>query len=191
MKTLRHAKRFFAILLAVCAVKGTGAQTVLTNPGAIRALPREEAAQRLRVKMQGVVTFAYQNKDGNFVIYDSGKSVFVNISRAKDLGIVQTNSGWRRFWTRGMLLAVEGVTDPGGFASVILPERIQIIGTAALPTNAEVTVAQLLTGTFDCQQVALQGVVQQVEFINDTNQGYRVQLLAGHRRRRAFHCGSN
>ena len=150
----------------------------LTGVAEIRALPREVAAQRMPVKVRGVVTFAFQSQDNqDFVIQDAAKGIYVNVSQAKRTGILQTNDDQSKFWKRGMVLEVEGVTAPGEFAPVIFPKRILTLGTTRPPNAVSVTLPQLLTGVFDCQQVSLQGVVQRVEKSADLNQMDKVHLL--------------
>jgi signal transduction histidine kinase len=134
----------------------------LTNIAEIRALPREVAAQGMPVKVRGVVTSAFPGPHGNFVIQDAHKGIFVRTFEAKTAGLLEVEEGNSMTWQRGMLLEIEGVTNPGGFAPTIVPKRIQVLGTAELPAAADVSLAQLLSGVFDCQRVSLTGVVQRV-----------------------------
>jgi len=166
------------MLLGVCVVGAADLPPPLTDVAVIRALPREVAAQRLPVKVRGIVTFSFQSEAlHDFVIQDAAKGIYVDVSQAKRTGNLQTNDDQPTLWKRGMLLEVEGVTAPGGFAPVIFPKRITVLGVTRPPGAANVTLPQLQTGVFDCQQVALQGVVQRVEKSPFDNQMGQVQLL--------------
>lgn len=134
----------------------------MTGIAEIRALPREVAAQGLPVKVRGVVTLAFPGPYGNFIIQGAQKGIFVRTFEARTAGHLGSEDGKAGSWTRGMLLEVEGITNPGGFAPTIVPTSIRTLGTAPLPTAADVTLAQLLSGVFDCQRVSLEGVVQRV-----------------------------
>jgi len=151
-----------ALLLAALAAARAEEPAPLTNIAEIRALPREVAAKGLPVKVRGVVTLAFPGPYGNFIIQGAHKGIFVRTFEAKTTGILESGEGEAGLWKRGMLLEVEGVTNPGGFAPTIVPRRIRNLGTAELPATADVTLAQLLSGVFDCQRVSLEGVVQRV-----------------------------
>ena len=157
-----HPAWIVAPLLALLTVGRAEDPAHLTNIAEIRALPREVAAQGLPVKVRGVVTLAFPGPYGNFIIQGTHKGIFVRTFEAKTAGLLESGDAKSGSWKRGMLLEVEGVTNPGGFAPTIVPKRIRTLGTAALPAAADVTLAQLLSGVFDCQRVSLQGVVQRV-----------------------------
>jgi len=150
------------LLFALLAAGRAEEPAHLTNIAEIRALPREVAARGLPVKVRGVVTLAFPGPHGNFIIQGADKGIFVRTFEAKTAGLLESGEGGAGLWKRGMLLEVEGVTNPGGFAPTIVPKRIRTLGAAELPPAADVTLAQLLSGVFDCQRVALQGVVQRV-----------------------------
>jgi len=157
-----HQICIIALLLAALAAARAEEPAQLTNIAEIRALPREVAARELQVKVRGVVTLAFPGPNGNFIIQGAHKGIFVRTFEAKTTGLLESAKGEAGLWKRGMLLEVDGVTNPGGFAPTILPKRIRNLGTAELPTTIDVSLAQLLSGVFDCQQVSLEGVVQRV-----------------------------
>src|SRR5262249_1267555 len=73
-------------------------------------------------------------------------------------------------------------TAPGGFAPTIIPRKIRLRGTAALPPVKPVTVAELLTGRFDCERVRVRGVAQHVAFSERVVDAARLELtgVGGH-----------
>lgn len=62
-----------------------------------------------------------------------------------------------------MLVEIEGVTDSGGFAPVILPTRITILGVAPLPAPTLVSFSELQTGVYDAQPVQIRAIVERTE----------------------------
>src|SRR4051812_34748920 len=83
---------------------------VLTNASQIRNLTVPDAARHLAVQMRGVVVTEAGPGDGRaVVISDNTAGIYV-------FGPTNTFSGVHR----GDLLEVDGVTDPGEFAPIIL-----------------------------------------------------------------------
>ena len=153
------------------------AQTTLTNIAEIHSLPRSVAAHGLPVKVRGVITMAYNKLFNDFVLQESDKAIYVNTTMAAVGGSLMVGTGQPKIWKRGMLVELQGVTAAGDFAPVIIPQHITILGTGAPPAAVNVTLPQLLTGVFDCQMVALKGVVQRVEKFGEDNPGYQLDLL--------------
>jgi len=54
-------------------------------------------------------------------------------------------------WRQGDLIEVEGVTDPGQFAPIVLARTARKLGTAPVPAPRMVTYQQLITGALDAQ----------------------------------------
>lgn len=157
-----HRIFIVAILLTALATARAEQMAHLTEIHEIRALPREVAAKGLPVKVRGVVTLAFPGPYGNFIIQGAHKGIFVRTFEAKTADLLESKGGEVGLWKRGMLLEVEGVTNPGGFAPTIVPSRIRNLGTAELPATVDVSLAKLLSGVFDCHRVSLEGVVQRV-----------------------------
>jgi len=143
------------VLLALLfATSVAEAQPVLTKAVAVRSLPREEAARSLPVRICGVVTFV--QTDQAFVVQDDTEGVYVT-GRGKPFDFGPVGS-----LRAGSLVEVTGVSGPGGFAPVVHSESVRILGQGNLPPARAVALADLLTGTFDCQRVAINGVVHRV-----------------------------
>jgi signal transduction histidine kinase len=65
--------------------------------------------------------------------------------------------------TRGDLLEVAGVTDPGEFAPIVKIAEVRKIGAGELPGPKAVTFEELLSGGLDAQWVEVSGVVRALD----------------------------
>lgn len=124
------------------------------TPGEVHSMPREEAALARPVKVRGVVTFAYPEHIGSFVIEDASGGLYIDATQPHE----KTSRP-----VPGTLVEVTGVTGEGGYAPVLKAKAIKNLGTAPLPAAQPVTVNQLLTGRFDSRRVEIRGVVQHAE----------------------------
>lgn len=150
----------------------------LTECAAIRALPREEAAQSRPVRLQGVVTFCYRKRDAGMVIQNGGVGIYVDTQYARSHGMIPAGVTWPDWMARGTWIELEGTTGPGHFAPVIFPQKIRVLGERPLPDPVSVGVADLLDGRWDCQWVRLRGVVQFAESREKDIDRVRLELAA-------------
>jgi signal transduction histidine kinase len=121
------------------------------------SLTPEQATLQYRVHLRGVVTFydPYQDEGRHpaLFIQDATGGIFVRLAPRSILPI-----------HAGTLVEVSGVTDPGGFAPIIIQPLVRIRGTPGrLPKSRRVTLSDLLTGAEDGQWVELEGMVHSVE----------------------------
>ena len=131
---------------------GTSAAVVIRKAAAVRALPREVAAQGLPVVLCGVVTFKWPaGIDGGFVVHDETAGVYVG-GRVEDERTVGTR------------VEVTGVTAPGSYAPIVSSANVRELGPGELPPARPASVAELLSGRFDCQRVEVRGVVQAISY---------------------------
>ena len=130
-----------------------GKEALSMTPAEIHALDREDAALAKPVKVRGVVTFAYPEEIGDFVIEDASGGLYVTAGDGSSKGKTPPVSSW---------VEVTGVTDEGGFAPVVKLHSMKILGTRPLPIARPVTANQLLTGRYDSMRVEISGVVRQV-----------------------------
>lgn len=121
------------------------------TPAEIHSMPREEAALARPVTVRGVVTFAYPEKVGEFVIEDASGGLYVSSGEAAWNGKLPPVAS---------LVEVTGVTGAGDYAPVVRVRSVEILGQAQLPLARPVTVNQLLTGRFDSRRVEISGIVQ-------------------------------
>lgn len=158
------------LLLLVVALLGIGATVAepITRVADIRRLSRADAAKSLPVKISGVSLWTGLRA---VVVDDGEQSIWVpiqqNDGRAHvDFSQVDCKPGSR--------LEVEGFTDPGGYAPIVIPSAIRRIGTQPVREARRVSVDRFLSGSEDGQRVEIEGVVQ--EFINSSLGEHAVML---------------
>jgi signal transduction histidine kinase len=133
---------------------GTNAQTLplLTSAKQIQYLSRAEASRGYPVRVRGVVisTVGWHQ---SFVMQDLTHGIFVR-------GIPEGADNARQL---GDFYEVEGVTDPGDFAPIIVAKRVTYLGVGRMPDPIRPNRDQFINGSLDGQYVELQGVVTAVE----------------------------
>src|SRR5258708_4310339 len=133
----------FRVLLATFLIPaGLCADEVLTRCADIRALTREQAAEGRPVLLRGVITSG-QKRKGAFVLQDDSEGIYVTPEQfdpalQRDIEWIDVKS-----LEPGSVLEVRGITAPGGFAPLVVAQRVQFLGTGALPAARAVTLAEL------------------------------------------------
>lgn len=128
----------------------TGAETngvVLRTAAAVRELSPEEAARKVPVQLRGVVTFF-------------NETLFSRFIQDETAGIYLFDVGLPVHFTPGQIVEVRGVTGPGEYAPIVVPESITLVGEGALPAARPVTFEQLASGQEDSQFVEISGIVR-------------------------------
>ena len=165
----KSAPRFIGLLVALSLCPVTPAQAkqstsssrsqnglpCLTTAAQIHVLSPQQAARAYPVRLRGVVTFYDPYQEGNKALFvaDASANIFVAPGSAK-LPPMHV----------GSVIAVSGVTDPGGFAPIVAHPQIRLLaGTQPLPKALPVRLPLLLTGTEDGQWVELEGIVHAAE----------------------------
>jgi signal transduction histidine kinase len=121
----------------------------LTNVVQIRSLSAAEAARGLPVKLEGVVTAVAGPEKRALIIIDSTGGIYL-------LGKENSLSKF----VRGDHLAVEGVSDPGEFAPIVVANTVRKVGNGVIPPPRVVSYHQLISGAMDAQWVEFSGVVR-------------------------------
>ncbi len=120
---------------------------VITRGSSLLALAPEEAAWRFPVKLRGVVLLYYPERR-QFFVHDESAGFYVS-------------GPWNRSDIRtGDLVEISGYSDPGGYAPMVVPQEVKLVGTAAMPHARRVTLFQMVTGQYDSQWVEAFGVVR-------------------------------
>jgi hypothetical protein len=145
----------------------------LLTAAQVRNLTPQQAAQQLPVKLKGVVTFCDEGLNSRFV-QDNMAGIYF-----RDLN---TNMP---ALTAGQMVEIEGVTSPGEYAPVIIPNSIKVVGAGNLPDAIPVTGQQLVSGQEDSQFVQVKGIVRSVSFDPMTRQ-YWIDLVTDGERFSAF-----
>lgn len=161
----------------------------LTRVTDIRTLSREDAARALPVKIRGVIGWRRLGPESGFVIDDGSAGIYVDSHRAIQRGLWKSPLPETPGWGPGTLIELEGITDPGGYAPVILPSTMASVGTAPLPPARRFPVSRLLSGNDDSQRVEVEGVVQAISGPDQTGLSTLVMVVDGHPCRVRFERG--
>lgn len=123
----------------------------------IRSLSREFAAMALPVEIEGVIIWSLP---GAFVVHDGNCGLYVTFGEAQAAGHWRHATPDPGIRPPGTRVKITGVTNPGGFAPVVLPSTIDYLGSAPMPPARRVPVERLLSGAEDGQYIEQEGVVQ-------------------------------
>jgi signal transduction histidine kinase len=139
----------------------------LRSAAAVRSLTVEQAKAGQRVKLRGVVTFFSDSLYSRF-LQDDTAGIYLQYT---------TNTPKPEL-TPGQVVEVDGISSPGEYAPVIVPDRINVVGESALPAPKVVTYERLAGGQEDSQFIEIAGVVRSVEF-NKASRFYLIELATG------------
>ncbi len=135
----------------------------MSTAAAVRELTVEQALQKHRVRLRGVVTFFDPVISSRFV-QDESAGIYLH-GTATPTNLVP-----------GDLIEVVGVTSPGEYAPIVVPERVTMIGKAPLPTAKPVSYERLATGREDSQFVEISGSVRSIQF-RTAAQHYQLEVV--------------
>jgi signal transduction histidine kinase len=124
-------------------------EELLTNAAQVLSLSAERAAQRIPIRVKGVVTAAEPTWGGKFFVQDETSGVFVG-SRANYQP------------APGDVVEVSGLSYQGKYAPTITSPTCKKIGTAPLPEARQVPIEQIMSGVEDGQRVEVVGIVRSV-----------------------------
>ena len=124
---------------------------VLTNAEQVHWLTRTEAAGGRQVMIRGVITCALPGFNAA-VVQDLTGGIYIDHWNPSPGQVPQV----------GMLMEVEGLTDPGDFAPRVHAVRITRLGTGELPPPVHPYWDQLINGSLDTQFVEVQGIVTSI-----------------------------
>ena len=176
--------------VVVCLAHATALNgEILTRVADIRALSREAATHAVPVKIRGVIGWRRLGPESGFVIDDGTAGIYVDSHVAIQRGFWKGPEPQTQDWNPGTLVELEGVTDPGGYAPVILPFTMTGVGTAPLPPAHRYATARLLSGNDDSQRVEVDGVVQALSGPDHAGLSTLVMIVDGHPCRVRFERG--
>ena len=124
----------------------------LTTAAQVRALSEKEARGAITTHLRGVYIGEADPEGIAFVIQDETEGIYVQGPAALVTGL-----------TRGDLLEIDGVTDPGGFAPYVVASDIRKLGRAPIPEPKKVSLAELNEGQLDAKWIEITGIVRSVE----------------------------
>ena len=137
----------------------------LRTVAAVRGLTVEQAQQKGRVRLRGVVTFFDEGLFSRF-IQDDTAGIYLQYS---------PNTPWL---APGQMVEVEGTSSPGEYAPIVVPEQVRVVGNAEVPAPKPVTYEQLASGKEDSQFVEIAGVVRSVQLI-EASQYHLIEIATG------------
>ena len=111
-----------------------------------------EAAKSIPVVLHGTFMGEADPEGIAFMIQDDTEAIYAQAPAESLLGI-----------ERGDLIEIEGVTNPGGFAPIVLAQRLTKTGTGTIPEPKKVTLEEVYAGQLDGQWIEFTGVVRSME----------------------------
>jgi len=129
-----------------------GGLPLLTTAAEIHRLKREEAQRGYPVKIRGVITSVLPEHQA-FTVQDSTRGIYV-------IDYSESRFDSPRI---GVFLEVEGATEPGQFAPIVIARKVRSLGAGDLPEPVHPTRDQLMNGSLDAQYVELQGILTAVQ----------------------------
>jgi len=152
------------------------AQTASADPirtaDQVRHLSAADAAKSLPVRIRGVVTFFDPATYSRFVQDATAGIYFQEMTNMPAL-------------QAGQEVEIEGTTSPGEYAPIIVPKKVQILGTGKFPTARPVSAAELVSGSQDSQFVEISGIVRSVRF-EEESQYFLLEIMASGERFTAY-----
>ncbi|MGB0580872.1 MAG: ATP-binding protein [Limisphaerales bacterium] len=122
---------------------------ILQTAQAVRGLSVSAAEKNYPVDINGVVTY-YDRSWRVLFIQDATSGIYVD-KKDRTLSLKP-----------GDRIRVRGVSDPGGFAPMVVASQIHHIGTGEIPAAREVPFGRLISGAEDSQWIRLRGTVESV-----------------------------
>ncbi len=121
------------------------ADPILTTAAEVLRLKREEAGAGLPARLRGVLTSVSST---SLVLQDATGGVFIH----------RSSKAWPSLQGVGEYWEIQGKTDPGDFAPMVVGAQVRFLGYAALPEPIRPEWDQLMNGSLDAQYIELQGV---------------------------------
>lgn len=189
---LNGSIRQLALLMScffIPPVGATGENVVGGGVSAISEListPRRISSQTKQVRVRGTISVVsgmlgsqvISPTDRSFCVEDESAGIWVRVTQAVDEGLLENTEVLEELQF-GVAAEIEGSLDPGGFAPVVLPRRIKILGSGKLQQAIRPDLRDWLRGAHIMHRVTVGGVVQNV---TDESPGWlvRVETGAGH-----------
>jgi signal transduction histidine kinase len=129
-----------------------GQLPLLTTASQVHELSREEAQRGYPVKIQGIVTCVFPERQA-LTVQDATRGIYV----------VDSSESRSVSPKIGEYLEIEGKTDPSLFAPIVIANSVKDLGTGYPPQPVQPTWDRLMNGSLDAQYVELQGVVTTIE----------------------------
>src|SRR3569623_301026 len=126
----------------------------ITNTLEVLKLSPAQAEENRPVHLKGAVT-SYVPASQLCFVQDAEEGIYV------------LPAPWPKELAFGDVVEVDGVTASGRFSTIIQWAKIRAVGKRSNPVARRITIEELNTGTYDCQFVQLEGVVQSISLRPD------------------------
>ena len=160
-----RCRRLVFLMLVWSLPRLLSAGEPLTTALGVRGLTVEQAQQPQRVHLRGTVTFFDEDLFSRFIQDDTA-------------GIYLQASPLTPALHPGQVVEIEGISSPGEFAPIVVPEQVRVVGAAPLPAAKRVTYEEIASGTEDSQFVEITGVVRSVQLL-EKSQYYLLEVTTG------------
>jgi len=132
---------------------GRGEPTLpITSVAQVQSLPSERARQALPVRILGTVTGAIKTGQEHWMSFqDETRGIFVSLQTISNTAPAV-----------GELWEVEGHSEAGNFAPIVVADKIRRLGEGIMPAPVSPTWTELLNGSQDVQWAELKGLVAEV-----------------------------
>ncbi|HOW66078.1 MAG TPA: ATP-binding protein [Candidatus Paceibacterota bacterium] len=140
-----------AILRQYATLEGGAAQEVqvITDMETLRTLPPDEAERAWPVYLRGIVTVVDPAEE-QFCLQDASGGGFIVLPREHSA------------IAAGQEVEVEGFTSRGTFLPAVVQTSVKVLGQGVLPDPIFLTHGDLLSGVYDGQWIAVEGIVRRV-----------------------------
>jgi len=125
---------------------------IISTAAEVRMLSGMEASKELPVHLHGIYMGEADPEGIAFILQDATEAIYVQAPAESLIGI-----------GRGDLLELEGVSNPGGFAPIVLVHKLVKTGVGKIPEPRQVTLDELYAGQLDGQWVEFSGIIRSVE----------------------------
>ncbi|HWX23310.1 MAG TPA: HAMP domain-containing sensor histidine kinase [Candidatus Binatia bacterium] len=144
----QNSRPNFETPFSAAAASASGARhKTLTQVNQVMKLGPRQSAERVPVRLRGVITFADPRWNSAF-LQDPTDALFFKLTQPEVRA--------------GQWVELTGYTGPGDFAPVILDARVRIVGTTNFPRPVRVDLDELADGHLDSHWVQMEGVVHRV-----------------------------
>ena len=169
--------RWVWVALTALPIAVASGQEPLTRIADIRALSPGAAAKAPRVRVKGTITL--RDTPYSWAIQDDSAGIWVSAAHAKEKGVWEGDAAVEEKVSVGSVVEIEGVADPGGFAPLILPRTIRIVGRGELPPALELRPEARVDGADDSRLVWAEGLVVESSPYGPTRRLLRLDSIKG------------
>jgi len=128
----------------------------ITRAEDLLKLSQEEAASARPVRLVGTVIGGSEIGRNRAVVHDGKSCAYIRNDALPDL-----------VWENGAQVEVVGVSDPGGFAPIIVASSVRTLGHGPLPAPIRAVYEELLWGGLNGQWIEMRGVVRSCHWYPD------------------------